>query len=124
MGFLSLVSRNRSRLRRVSPSALSDRTAAWNDSAVSFTTPESVPAGMARRVLEVQGHPPRSLADFDGDVAFIIDDESRHEIQGSGRVIGDMVRFHEKDRADGKDIRVWGIRQEAQSFLAEQTPSF
>ena len=79
---------------------------------------------MARRVLEVQGHPPGSLADFDGDVAFVIDDESRHEIQGSGRVIGDRVRFHEKDRADGKDIRVWGIRQEAEVFLAEQTPSF
>lgn len=91
---------------------------------MSFTTPESVPAGMVRRVLEVQGHRPGNLADFAGDVAFVIDDESRHEIQGSGRVIGDRVRFHEKDRADGKDIRVWGIRQEAEVFLAEQTPSF
>ena len=103
---------------------LADRTAAWNNGTVSFTTPESVQAGMARRVLEVQGHPPGSLADFDGDVAFVIDDGSRHRIQGSGRVIGDRVRFYEKDRTDGKDIRVWGIRQDAEVFLAEQTPSF
>jgi hypothetical protein len=91
---------------------------------VSFTTPESVPAGIARRVLEVQGHPPGSLADFDGEVAFVIDDESRHLIHGSGRVTGDRVRFHEKDRANGKDIRLWGIRQEGEAFFADQTPSF
>jgi hypothetical protein len=91
---------------------------------MSFTTPESVPSGMARRVLEVEGRPPNSLSDFDGEVAFMIDDESHHLIQGSGRVVGDAVRFHEKDRADGKDIRVWGIRQAGEAFLAEQTPSF
>jgi hypothetical protein len=91
---------------------------------VSFTTPESVPAGMARRVLEVQGHPPSSLSDFDGDVAFVIDDESRHLIQGSGRVTADGVRFHEKDKGDGKDIRVWAIRQEEEGFVAEQAPTF
>jgi hypothetical protein len=91
---------------------------------MSFTTPESVPSGMAVRVLEVGGRPPSSLDDFDGDVAFVIDDESRHLIQGSGRVVGDGVRFHEKDRANGKDIRVWGIRQEGELFFAEQTPSF
>jgi hypothetical protein len=91
---------------------------------MSFTTPESVPSGMARRVLEVSGRPPGSLADFDGDVAFVIDDESRHLIQGSGRVVGDGVRFHEKDRANGKDVRVWGIRQEGEVFFAEQAPSF
>src|SRR5512141_2691750 len=73
---------------------------------MSFTTPESVPSGMARRVLEVGGRSPRSLTDFDGDVAFVIDDEAHHLSQGSGRVVGDAVRFHEKDRADGKDIRV------------------
>jgi hypothetical protein len=66
-----------------------DAAARWDIAGVSFTTPESVPAGMARGALEVQGHPPGSLADFDGDVAFVIDDESRHLIQGSGRVTGD-----------------------------------
>jgi hypothetical protein len=91
---------------------------------MTFITPESVPSGIARRVLEVSGRPPSSLADFDGDVVFVIDDESRHLIQGSGRVVGDGVRFHEKDRANGKDVRVWGIRQEGEVFFAEQTPSF
>jgi hypothetical protein len=75
-------------------------------------------------VLEVHGRPPGSLADFDGDVAFVIDDESRHLIQGSGRVVGAGVRFHEKDKANGKGIRVWVIRQEGEVFFAEQTPSF
>jgi hypothetical protein len=91
---------------------------------MSFTMPESVPAGTARRVLEVNGHPPGSLTDFDGDATFVIDDDSRHLIQGSGRVVGDGVRFHEKDKANDKDIRVWGIRQEGEVFFAEQTPSF
>lgn len=92
---------------------------------MSFTTPESVSSGIAQRVLEVQGHSPASLADFTGDVSFVVDDEAHHLIQGSGRVNGDRVRFHEKDvAANGKDVRVWGIRQEGEAFLAEQTPSF
>jgi hypothetical protein len=95
-----------------------------NVEGMSFTTPESVPSGISQRVLEVRGRRPGSLADFVGDVAFVIDDESHHLIQGSGRVVGDGVRFHEKDRANGKDIRVWGIRQEGEVFFAEQTPSF
>ena len=95
-----------------------------NAGGMSFTTPESVPSGIVRRVLEVGGRRPGSLADFEGDVAFVIDDESRHLIQGSGRIVGDGVRFLEKDRANGKDIRAWGIRQEGEVFFAEQTPSF
>jgi hypothetical protein len=91
---------------------------------MSFTTPESVQSGMARRVLEVEGRPPSSLSDFDGEVVFMIDDESHHLIQGAGRVLGDAVRFHEKDRASGKDVRLWGIRQDGEAFFAEQTPNF
>ena len=92
---------------------------------MSFTTPDSVQSGMALRVLEVQGHPPDYLSDFDGDVAFVLDDELRHLIQGSGRITGDVVRFHEKDMtSSGKDIRVWEVRRDGADFLAEQTPSF
>ncbi len=92
---------------------------------MSFTTPDSVPAGTAFRVLEVQSRPPADLADFAGDVAFVIDDELRHLIQGTGGLVDDGVRFHEKDMsANGKDIRVWTIRQEQGDFLAEQTPVF
>ena len=39
---------------------------------VSFTTPESVPAGTAQLVFEVQGHIPTGLADFAGDVSFVL----------------------------------------------------
>ncbi|MBA2769744.1 MAG: hypothetical protein H0U35_11580 [Sporichthyaceae bacterium] len=91
---------------------------------MTFTTPDSVPAGVALRVLEVQGHPPDHLSDFDGEVAFVLDDELRHLIQGSGRITGDVVRFHEKDVTSGKDIRVWQVRRAGADFLAEQTPSF
>jgi hypothetical protein len=76
-------------------------------------------------VLEVQGRSPASLGDFEGDVSFVVDDDAHHLIQGCGRVSGDRVRFHEKDvAANGKDVRVWGIRQEGEAFFAEQTPSF
>lgn len=92
---------------------------------MSFSTPASVPAGISQRVLEVRGHPPDSLADFEGEVSFVVDDEAHHLIAGSGRASGDRVRFHEKDMAtNGKDIRLWAIRQEGEAFLAEQTPSF
>ena len=92
---------------------------------VSFTTPESVPAGTAQLVFEVQGHIPTGLADFAGDVSFVLEGEEHHLIEGSGRVHGDRVRFHQKDMAaNGKDVRVWGIRQEGNAFLAEPTPSF
>lgn len=92
---------------------------------MSFTTPASVPAGVSQRVLEVLGRYPESLADFDGDVSFVIDDDAHHLIQGSGRLGGDRVRFHEKDMAvNGKDVRLWDIRQEGEAFLAEQSPAF
>ena len=55
----------------------------------------------------------------------MLDDELRHLIQGSGRITGDVVRFHEKDMtSSGKDIRVWEVRRDGADFLAEQTPSF
>ncbi len=102
------------------------RPTGWKSEDMSFTTPESVPSGMALRVLEVQGHQPESLADFVGeDVGFVLDDEPHHLIRGSGRITEDVVRFHEKDMANnGKDIRVWQVSSDGSEFVAEQTPTF
>ena len=87
---------------------------------MSFSTPQPVPSGAAQRVLEVQGHAPTSLQDFDGDVAFVVGEDMHYLVQGCGRINGDTVRFHEKDLANnGKDIRVWQVRPEASNFVAE-----
>jgi hypothetical protein len=91
---------------------------------VSFTTPQSVPGGPAQRVLEVQGRPPASLLDFDGDVSFVVGEEMRYLVQGAGRVTGDEVRFHEKDVHGGKDVRVWQVRQDESHFVAEPVSTF
>ncbi len=46
-------------------------------------------------------------------------------VSGAGRAHGDLVRFHEKDMEhNGKDIRVWHVRQEGADFLAEQAATF
>lgn len=77
------------------------------------------------QVLEIDGHLPVALEDFTRDVGFVVDDEARHVIHGCGRLVGDAVRFHEKDIAvNGKDIRVWTIRRAGEQFFAEQTPSY
>lgn len=87
---------------------------------MTSSTPQPIPSGTAQRVLEVQGHPPTSLQDFDGDVEFVVGEDLRYLVQGSGRVNGDSVRFHEKDMANnGKDIRVWQVRAEDTDFVAE-----
>ena len=92
---------------------------------MTFATPESVPSGMAVEVVEVQGHPPESLEDFDGESGFVLGDDAHHVIQGIGRITGDHVRFYEKDMANNaKDVRVWEVRREGETFVAEQTATF
>lgn len=78
---------------------------------MSSTAPSPVPSGMSMPVLEVQGHPPVVLQEFAGDVSFVVDLDPPLVIQGSGRIDGRTVRFHEKDLDHGgKDIRVWEVR--------------
>lgn len=92
---------------------------------MSFTTPHAVPSGAAKPVLEVQGHPPTDLSDFEGDVAFVVGEDLRYLVRGSGRMAGDVVRFHEKDvQNNGKDVRVWQIRKEQAGFVAEHAAVF
>jgi hypothetical protein len=92
---------------------------------VSFTTPISVASGVARQVLEVDGHQPARLCDFEGDRTFVIGDGDRYVVRCVGRVVEGMVRFHEKDMDnDGKDIRVWQVRADGARFVAEHISLF
>lgn len=93
---------------------------------MSFTTPSNVPSGMSMQVLEVQGHPPDHLQEFAGDVSFVIDLDPPLFVQGSGRIDGRRVRFHEKDLDHGgKDIRVWEVRDEGGGrFVAVHAAQF
>lgn len=93
---------------------------------MSFTTPGAVPSGMAVRVITVDGHPPDDLRDFVGDASFVVDLDPLLLVQGTGRVDGTTVRFHEKDvDHSGKDIRVWQVRASGNGeFLAEHAAQF
>lgn len=93
---------------------------------MSFTTPIAVPSGMSARVLEVDGHQPGELRDFAGDVSFVVGLDPPVLVNGTGRVDGQTVRFHEKDvEHSGKDIRVWEVRAEDDGhFVAEHAAQF
>ena len=92
---------------------------------MSFNTPVSVASGVAREVLEVDGHRPALLSDFDGETTFVLGNGSQYVVRGLGRVIEGAVRFHEKDMDnDGKDIRVWEVRTEGVRFVAEHIALF
>jgi len=92
---------------------------------MSFTTPGSVPSGIAVPVLEVGGRAPVSLEDFHGDASFLLGLDPPHLVQGCGRVDGSVVRFHEKDvQNNGKDIRVWEVRSEGSSFVARHAAQY
>lgn len=92
---------------------------------MSFSAPQAVPSGTELRVLEVQGHPPTSLVDFDGDIDFVVGEDLHYLVRGSGSVTGEVVRFYEKDvENNGKDIRVWQVRQGEATFVAEHLAQF
>ena len=93
---------------------------------MSFTTPTAVPSGMSVRVLEVDGHEPNKLQDFACDVSFVVGLDPPVLVHGTGRIDGQIVRFHEKDvEHTGKDIRVWEVRAEgAGRFVAEHAAQF
>ena len=93
---------------------------------MSFTTPSSVPSGMFKPVLEVEGHAPDHLKNFAGDVSFVVDLDPPLLVHGTGRLDGQTVRFHEKDLENsGKDIRVWQVIDEGGGrFVAVHAASY
>ncbi len=92
---------------------------------MSFETPQSVPTGSQQHVLEVDGRPPTGLQDFVGDeLALTVGQDLQYRIEGSGRMTDDLVRFHQKDVINGKDVRVWHVTQQEGTFFAEPAPTF
>ena len=90
---------------------------------MSFSTPAAVTSGTPYRIVQVADAAPRDLGQFVGTTRFSIDLADGYLVCGSGRLEGDTVRFHEKDRGGtGKDVRVWTVSAvEGGGFSAEHT---
>ncbi len=67
-----------------------------------------------------------TLDAFIGDTEFTVDLKGEHHlVRGNGSLHGDHVRFHEKDRLGGKDVRVWHVSAGADGrYQAEAISAF
>ncbi|MCZ2820797.1 hypothetical protein O2V63_10700 [Modestobacter sp. VKM Ac-2977] len=65
-----------------------------------------------------------SLELFLGDAEFTVDSGGPLLVRGHGVPLGERVRFHEKDVAGGKDVRVWHVSQQDDGFMAEPLAAF
>lgn len=88
-----------------------------------FAAGNPVSSGLSYQMVQVGDRTPTSLADFVGHVAVVIDCGGRQQVlTGVGDSRGEFVRFHQKDAATGKDVRVWRIGSVAGSgFAVEAT---
>jgi hypothetical protein len=94
---------------------------------MTFATPEIVASATPYPVLLVGDQAPSSLSAFAESDGFTLDRAGTpYQVHGCGRVVGDQVRFHEKDVANGgKDIRVWSVtRHDDGSFTAQHAAAF
>jgi len=88
---------------------------------MTFAAADPVSSGRPYPVVKVGDRTPTSLADFVGHLAVVIDCGARQQvITGVGDRRGEFVRFHEKDMATEKDVRVWQIGSATQSGFAAQ----
>jgi hypothetical protein len=90
-------------------------------------TPEPVISGWPYAVTEVAGRPPQTFDEFVHHGRFVIDrDGTPYEVVGTGVLVEDGVRFHEKDMGhDGKDVRVWQVtRIEDGTFMVQHAAAF
>lgn len=86
-----------------------------------FAAGNPVSSGRPYQVVQVGDRIPTSLAEFVGHTAVVIDCGGRQQIlTGVGDRGGEFVRFHEKDAATGKDVRVWRIGSVAGSGFAAE----
>ncbi len=95
---------------------------------MTFLGNEPVGSGQQYPVTDVDGRTPSSLTSFTGDVCLtLIRNGSAVQMLGSGCAIaGGRIRFHQKDPgADGKDVRVWTITEDADgTFVAAPFAAF
>ncbi|WP_369138821.1 hypothetical protein [Modestobacter versicolor] len=85
----------------------------------------SVASGKPYPVTVVPDGESGSLEQFAGDAEFCIDGGGQElHIRGHGVRHGEVVRFHEKSAAGGKDVRVWLVREQGGGFVAETVSAF
>jgi hypothetical protein len=87
---------------------------------------DATASGLPYPVVAVSGEAPLSLDQFVGTLSFTVEKGSaQSEVSGVGSRNAAGVRFQEKDATDGKDVRVWQIRQSSQgSLTAESIAAF
>ena len=88
---------------------------------MTYPTPKMVVSGVPYVVVEVEGREPADLADFVTATHFVVQDgDGTRSVAGVGHLTEDSVRFHEKaGDGEGKDLRVWCVRQGDAGFTAE-----
>lgn len=88
-------------------------------------TPQSVVSGVPYAVTGTGDGAPASLDAFLGETVFTLDLGGRpYVVRGSGDVVGEDVRVHEKSALAGKDVRVWHVRHSGQGYVAEHVAAF
>ena len=94
---------------------------------MTFGTPSPISSATPYPVLLVGDEAPTTAAEVAAADRFTLDiDGTDYQVCGCGRLVGGVVRFHEKDVAhSGKDIRVWTVIQHDDgSFTAEHAAAF
>ena len=88
---------------------------------MTFAAADPVSSGRPYPVLTVDDRAPSSTADFVGLRTVVIDCDGRKQVlNGVGAERGGVVRFHEKDAATDKDVRLWRVGSSTTSgFVAE-----
>lgn len=93
----------------------------------SAADPPPIESGQLYTVDEVDGAPPSSLADFVGDVHLTLARNDRQfHLTGAGTPSpeGD-IRFYQKNLAQhDRDIRVWSIVEQDDTFVASAFAAF
>jgi len=88
-------------------------------------TPQSVISGVPYPVTETGDRAPTDLGAFLGETVFTIDMAGHpYVVRGTGDLLDDVARVHEKSTVAGKDVRVWHVSKGSQGFTAEHVAAF
>jgi hypothetical protein len=92
----------------------------------AMSSVDATASGLPYLVVMVGGEMPASLEQFVGEASFTVSKSgTESSVSGFGALHETEVRFQEKGLRDGKDVRVWHIRQTADgTYTAETISSF
>jgi len=84
----------------------------------------SVISGVPYLIIDVAGRQPVRINEFVGDVDFtVVKDTQAVRVSGTGVRDGREVRFYQKDRGSGKDLRTWQVSATAEREFEARTIS-